>query len=59
MSLRKSKETKTPADEKPAGIAPTRTQGLLGQQQIGAKPGVKASHGEESDYSDDWGADSP
>ena len=59
MSLRKAHDTKKPADDKPAGITPTRTQGLLGKQQIGAKAGVKASHGDESDYSDDWGADSP
>jgi hypothetical protein len=59
MSMRKAYDAKKPADGKSAGVAPTRTQGLLGRQQIGAKAGVKASHGDESDYSDDWGADSP
>ena len=59
MSMRKAYDAKKPADDKPAGIAATRAQGLLGRQQIGAKAGVKASHGDESDYSDDWGADSP
>jgi hypothetical protein len=40
-------------------LIPTRSQDIGKERPLmGARPAVKARHGDESDYSDDWPADS-
>ena len=57
MSYKREDDIKRLSGQKPGGTVPTRSQAATGDRQLGARP--KASHADESDYSEDWGADSP
>jgi len=57
MSYKREDDIKRLSGQKPGSTIPTRSQAATGDRQLGTRP--KASHADESDYSDDWGADSP